>query len=142
MTEVAHLGDRSSIPAAWIPVISALLIASGCADASDEATGADAAGADPDGVDLAAGEQTYMDFCGSCHGRDFEGSSQGPSQLDPHFAPEITGDDDYRRAITEGAPREYFDFTAMPAIGSLDDDEIDDVIAYIRSIQEERGFQD
>ncbi|MCP4434126.1 MAG: cytochrome c [Actinomycetia bacterium] len=94
----------------------------------------------PDEPDLAAGEQTYMDFCGSCHGRDFEGSSQGPSQLDEHFAPGETTDAEFRQAIENGAPREYYDFTPMPAIGSLDDQEVTNVIAYIRSVQQERGF--
>ena len=58
------------------------------------------------------------------------------------FATDVTTDEDYRNAITQGAPQENYDFTAMPAIGSLDETEIENVIAYIRSVQEERGFND
>ena len=94
------------------------------------------------GTELAVGEQTYRDFCGSCHGRDFEGSSNGPSHLDAVYAPEYTTDDDFRTAITQGAPEANYDFGRMPAIASLDDQEITDVIAYIRRVQDERGFND
>lgn len=106
------------------------------------ACGSESQSASTDSVDLAAGEQTYMDFCGSCHGRDFEGSAAGPSQLDALFAPDITTDDDYRVAITDGAPEENYDFTPMPAIASLDEDDIANVTAYVRSVQQERGFND
>lgn len=92
--------------------------------------------------DLTAGEQTYRDFCGSCHGRDLEGSSNGPSHLDAVYAPDSTTDEDFRTAITEGAPEANYDFGAMPAIGSLEDQEVEDVIAYIREVQDERGLND
>ncbi|MGI9578311.1 MAG: c-type cytochrome [Microthrixaceae bacterium] len=105
-------------------------------------TGSGSETVDKNEADLVAGEQTYMDFCGSCHGRDFDGSAAGPSQLDAVFAPDVTTDEDFRTAITEGAPERNYDFTAMPAIGSLDDAEIENVIAYIRSVQQERGFND
>ena len=90
-------------------------------------------------ADIAAGEQVYADRCAACHGRDFQGSAQAPSHLDPYFAPDNTSDDDYRNAIRNGAETSEFDFGAMPAL-NLDDQQITDVIAYIRSIQEERGF--
>ena len=122
-------------------LVCALALTSGACGDSDEGTAA-GDGSAAGGTDLVAGEQTYMDFCGSCHGRDFEGSAAGPSQLDPVFAADVTTDEDFRRAITEGAPKENYDFTAMPAIGSLDDTEIENVIAYVRSVQEERGFND
>jgi mono/diheme cytochrome c family protein len=99
-------------------------------------------GAAGGGSELAVGEQTYRDFCGSCHGRDFEGSSNGPSHLDAVYAPESTTDEDFRAAITQGAPEANYDLGSMPAIASLDDREIADVIAYIRSVQDERGFND
>lgn len=120
-------------------LVVAALFAPACGGGTEKGGGA--AGS-ANAVDLAAGEQSYMDFCGSCHGRNFEGSAAGPSQLDPHFAPETTSDDAFRAAITNGAPEEHFDFTPMPAIGSLDDSEIDNVIAYVRGVQEERGFND
>ena len=54
----------------------------------------------------------------------------------------IDSDEAYRTAIREGAPKEFYDFTPMPAIGSLDEQQIADVIAYVRSVQDERGFND
>lgn len=128
-----------SLAAAALAIGLAPLAACGDDSGSAGTSGDETAGSE---VDLAAGEQTYMDFCGSCHGRDFEGSAAGPSHLDAVFAPDVTTDEDYRNAITQGAPQKNYDFTAMPAIGSLDDAEIENVIAYIRSVQEERGFND
>ena len=136
----SRLSGQPGVAAAAVSLLVLLLGGLGLA-ACGESDPSRTAGT-PDEPDLAAGEQTYMDFCGSCHGRDFEGSSQGPSQLDVQFAPERTSDEEFREAIRNGAPKEFYDFTAMPAIGSLDDQEIANVIAYVRSVQEERGFND
>ncbi|MCO5317390.1 MAG: cytochrome c [Microthrixaceae bacterium] len=120
------------------PAIAAVaLLAAGCGDGGTEDSAGTAEPGDP-----AAGQQLYADYCGACHGRDFEGSIQGPSHLDEHFAPGTTSDEDYRRAIRNGTDGSAFDFGRMPAITSLDDQQVEDVIAYIRSVQEERGFDD
>ncbi|MFV0318198.1 MAG: c-type cytochrome [Microthrixaceae bacterium] len=91
--------------------------------------------------DATRGEQVYADRCAACHGRDFQGSAQAPSHLDPHFRPEVTSDEDYRNAIKEGADDPDLDYTRMPGL-NLNDQEIADVIAYIRSVQDERGFNE
>jgi mono/diheme cytochrome c family protein len=130
---------RPGLLLAAATITAAFCALAGCGGDSDS----DSASVSGDGgIDLEAGERTYMDFCGSCHGRDFEGSAAGPSQLDAVFAAEATTDEDYRNAITRGAPQENYDFTAMPPIGSLDDAEVENVIAFIRSVQDERGFND
>jgi mono/diheme cytochrome c family protein len=105
----------------------------GCGPDRGEVTGTSA----PNATD---GEQVYSDYCAACHGADFEGTTQGPSHLDPAFDPELTTDADYEAAIREGAETEDFEFVRMPPIRSLDDQQIADVIAYIRRVQEERGF--
>jgi mono/diheme cytochrome c family protein len=128
---------RTPTAIAVLTLTATTILGVGCGQSDSDAT------ASPAGeVDLVAGEQTYMDFCGSCHGRDFEGSSQGPSQLDAVFAPEVMSDDDYRAAIGDGAPEKYYDTGPMPAIGSLDDQETQNVIAYVRQVQEDRGMND
>lgn len=108
-----------------------------CGNSGDDNSAASVAVGDP-----AAGEQTYTDFCGACHGRDFEGSVQGPSHLDAVYDPATTTDADFRDAIRNGAERTNYDSGNMPPIRSLDDQQIADVIAYVRSVQEERGFND
>ena len=119
---------------AVLGIAAAALLAGACG-------GSDESASDTTGPpDIDEGEQVYADRCAACHGRDFEGSAQAPSQLDPHFAPEVTSDEDYRRAISEGADVAELDYTAMPAL-NLGEQQITDVIAYIRSVQEERGFQ-
>lgn len=116
--------------------VSVILWAAACANSDDNSAASTAVG------DPAAGEQTYGDFCGACHGRDFEGSVQGPSQLDAVFEPATTTDADFRSAIRNGVEETNYDYGNMPPIRSLDDQRIADVIAYVRSVQEERGFND
>lgn len=98
-------------------------------------------GSDSAGPDLANGRQLYRDYCGSCHGRDFEGTELGPSQLDEAYRPENTSDEAFRTAIQKGAAKRRYNFaTGMPPIPSLSDTDITDITAYVRSVQKERGF--
>lgn len=117
--------------------VAVALSAPACSSTDDGGSPAPTEAGDP-----AAGEQVYGDYCGACHGRDFEGSIQGPSHLDAKYDPATTTDEDYRNAIRNGAEESTYDFGRMPAIRSLDDQQIEDVIAYIRSVQEERGFNE
>lgn len=131
------LRSRISTPAIALVTTVALAAATGSCSPDDGDRASPAADIEGDPV---AGEQVYDDYCGACHGRDFEGSVQGPSQLDAHFDPSKTTDADYRDAIRNGTPESAYDFGDMPAIRSLDDRQIADVIAYIRSVQAERGI--
>lgn len=112
-------------------------MAAACGNSDGENTAVPVAVGDP-----AAGEQIYADFCGACHGRDFEGSVQGPSHLDAVYDPIVTTDAEFRDAIRNGAKMKNYDFGNMPPIRSLDDQQVADVIAYVRSVQEERGFNE
>ncbi len=126
----------TKVPALLLAAIALTLVVASCGG-----TGSDSASATPIGPgDATAGKQVYGDYCAACHGRDFEGSVQGPSHLDAHFEPATTTDQDYRNAIHDGVEESTYDFGNMPAIRSLDDQQVADVIAYIRSVQEERGF--
>ena len=69
-------------------------------------------------------------------------AARDPPNWTPCYAPERTTDDDYRSAISDGAPEKHYDSGPMPAIGSLDDQETANVIAYVRQVQEERGLND
>lgn len=123
-------------PAALLVPLVLLAAACGSSDDYDNSAASTVPG------DPAAGAQTYTDFCGACHGRDFEGSVQGPSHLDAVYDPATTTDTDFRNAIRNGATETNYDSGDMPPIRSLDDQQIADVIAYVRSVQEERGFNE
>ncbi|MDH3302817.1 MAG: cytochrome c [Acidimicrobiia bacterium] len=79
--------------------------------------------------------------CASCHGADLRGTDKGPSQLSIVYEPNHHPDDAYRSAIANGAPQHHWTFGNMPPIGGLDSEEVEAVIAFIRSEQERQGFE-
>jgi mono/diheme cytochrome c family protein len=110
-------------------------VASACGGDGDAATG------EADG-DTAVGEALYAENCASCHGADLSGTNRGPSHLSKVYEPGHHSDESFRSAILNGSPQHHWNFGPMPAIGGLDDAEIEAIIAYVRQQQTERGFND
>lgn len=69
-----------------------------------------------------------------------QGTDKGPSHLSIVYEPNHHGDDAFRSAILNGAKQHHWNFGDMAAITGLGNDEIDDIIAYVRSEQERQGF--
>ncbi len=116
-------------------LVAALVVAiAACGgDASTEPPASQASSGD--------GASVYQAQCASCHGVDLTGTDTGPSQLSVVYEPNHHGDDSYRSAIANGAPQHHWDFGDMPAIEGLTDDDVEAVIAYIRSEQRRLGFE-
>lgn len=87
------------------------------------------------------GAEVYASSCASCHGTDLRGTDKGPSQLSIVYEPNHHGDDSYRSAIANGAPQHHWSFGDMTPVEDLTDDDVEAVIAYIRSEQQRRGFE-
>ena len=87
------------------------------------------------------GAEVYASSCASCHGADLRGTEKGPSQLSIVYEPNHHGDDSYRSAIANGAPQHHWPFGDMPRVEGLSDDDVEAVIAYIRSEQQRQGFE-
>ncbi len=95
-------------------------------------------------VPLAAeadGATIYQARCASCHGEDLRGTDKGPTQLSIVYEPNHHGDESYRSAIRNGAPQHHWSFGNMPAVEDITDDQIEQVITYIRTQQQELGFE-
>ena len=95
-------------------------------------------------VPLAAdadGASVYQARCASCHGEDLRGTDKGPSQLSIVYEPNHHGDESYRSAIRNGAAQHHWGFGNMPAVEDITDDQIERVITYIRTQQQELGFE-
>ncbi|MEP1124670.1 MAG: cytochrome c [Ilumatobacter sp.] len=88
-----------------------------------------------------SGAELYQSNCASCHGDDLRGTDKGPSHLSIVYEPNHHGDDAFRSAIANGAQQHHWSFGDMAAIPGLDDSEVDDIIAYIRSEQTLQGFE-
>lgn len=95
----------------------------------------------PERSDSGAGVDLYQSNCASCHGADLRGTDKGPSHLSIVYEPNHHGDDSFRSAILNGAQQHHWNFGDMAAVPGLDDEEIDDIIDFIRSEQERQGFE-
>jgi mono/diheme cytochrome c family protein len=107
--------------------------------------GAEDAGGDAQGPGLsteARGAQLYVANCAVCHGSELEGTEAGPPLLSRIYEPGHHPDESFRAAITRGVVPHHWDFGAMPPVPGLDDQEIDAIIAYVRSVQHREGFID
>lgn len=122
--------DHRAAPAFVVGLVFAVAVA--CAG-GDEAR---------DGVDLARGEQVFAANCAACHGERGTGTTSGPPLVHEIYEPGHHPDQSFVRAIREGVPAHHWDFGPMPAISGLNDQEIEDVIAYVRELQREAGIID
>jgi mono/diheme cytochrome c family protein len=117
-----------------LAALAALILVGGCASATSEAPSAG-------GVDLASGEALYQATCAECHGADLRGTDRGPSHLSIVYEPSHHSDAAFLLAVRNGVRAHHFDYGDMPAIPGLSDEEVADITAYIRSVQEREGFE-
>lgn len=104
-----------------------------------------ACGDDPDpvatpeiGLDGAA---LYAANCAACHGADLRGTGQGPSLLSIVYEPNHHSDAGFRAAIRNGAARHHWNFGDMPPVEDLAEDEVEALIAFVRTEQADQGFE-
>ncbi|MDX1435336.1 MAG: c-type cytochrome [Anaerolineales bacterium] len=91
------------------------------------------------GTSLEAGQQLFVDNCAACHGEFGEGGPN-PARPDDIIAPISTAEylttrDDFtlRSIISQGQPNFGMSPFGSPFGGPLDDDEVDAIVAYMRS---------
>lgn len=89
----------------------------------------------------ADGRTVFAARCASCHGEDLRGSDEGPSQLSIVYEPNHHSDATYRAAIRNGVGQHHWNFGDMPPVEDITDEQIERVIAYIRSEQQRLGFE-
>jgi hypothetical protein len=56
------------------------------------------------------------------------------------YEPGHHSDDAFRTAIANGSPAHHWDFGDMPAVPGLSAAEVDGIIAYVRQVQQEQGY--
>ena len=107
------------------------------------------AGELPGRLEVQGGKAIYQAACAACHGTHGEGTPQAQAGFDkpesfPHFnkceetTPEFARD--YKASIRDGGPARGFS-TIMPSFNEvLSSQEMDEVIAYLRSLCKEHGW--
>lgn len=92
------------------------------------------------GGDPSAGAAAYARHCAGCHGPEGEGAVAGPPLVDEIYAPGHHADEAFLLAVRSGVRAHHWRFGPMPAMPGVTDEEVADIIAYVRGLQEAAGL--
>jgi mono/diheme cytochrome c family protein len=87
-----------------------------------------------------AGESLYNAHCARCHGLSAVGTDQGPSLLSAVYAPNHHSHGSFLLAVKQGVPAHHWQFGNMPPMPEVTQDEVTDIILYVRWLQERAGI--
>lgn len=97
----------------------------------------------PDDLSDAAaeGEAAFTNYCAGCHGTNAAGQ-QGvaPPLIHIIYEPNHHGDAAFFRAAKLGVPAHHWRFGDMPPVDGISDDEIGQIVAYVRALQSANGI--
>ena len=130
----------------WVFPLALLLIV-GCDDSAEEdnsqqtdttSAGSEGTEAASAGPDLEAGAAAYAQYCSLCHGDEGEGykADQANALNHPEFLATAT-DAFIRHAIVRGRPGTTMSAWHQDAGGPLDDKGVDDLVAFIRTWEQQ-----
>lgn len=104
--------------------------------------GEDPAGAivDRDPATIAAGAELFAATCATCHGTGLRGTETGPPLLHPYYAPNHHADEAFQRAVLVGVQAHHWGFGDMPAQAGLTREDVEKIIAFVRTEQEAAGI--
>ena len=128
--------SKTTFAALAIALVMALS-AAGCASGDGANGGESVAVAEPDADNGAA---LFAASCALCHGESGVGTQTGPPLVHRIYEPGHHSDDSFRNAMKNGVASHHWNFGNMPARPELSDGDIEDIIAYVRSIQREAGI--
>ena len=91
--------------------------------------------------DPVAGGVVFEEACAACHGTEGTGTDVGPPLLHQYYRPGHHPDAAIALAVRNGVQPHHWNFGTMPPQPLLTDQDILDVTAYIRRIQEAAGIR-
>ena len=89
-----------------------------------------------------AGRAVFSANCALCHGEDAAGTGLGPPLVHRIYEPGHHPDASIRLAALSGVQQHHWTFGDMPAVAGVSNDEIEQVICYVRELQRADGIFD
>ncbi|WP_417516328.1 c-type cytochrome [Minwuia sp.] len=88
-----------------------------------------------------AGQETFTAKCQMCHGANASGGPGGPPLVHIIYEPSHHGDGAFLAAIRAGVRQHHWRFGNMPPVPGVTDEQIPQIIAYIRELQRANGIE-
>ena len=88
----------------------------------------------------AAGETLFSKNCSTCHGENATGTDNGPPLIHKYYEPNHHGDAAFYVAVTRGVRAHHWSYGNMPPVEGLNEDQIGQIVAYVREVQRANGI--
>ena len=142
-------GKRPSVViyAAAAAVLTLLAVVAGCTGGGNEppaptaTPAASAAAPAPPTAVSVNGRTLFIQSCSTCHGVDLKGTDRGPPFLNRVYGPGHHADASFRLAVQRGVISHHWRFGNMPKIEGLTDDQVEEIIKFVRAQQALAGIQ-
>ena len=119
-------------PYLWlVAVVAASLMVAACS--GETATGGESAS----GASSVSqqGEALFNRTCSVCHGAGATGTQAGPPLVHELYHPGHHPDISFRNAVKDGVISHHWEFGHMPAQPGVSDEDIENIICYVRELQ-------
>ena len=88
----------------------------------------------------AAGKLAFDATCAVCHGQNASGTGQGPPLVHDIYNPGHHSDLSFSFAVRRGVRQHHWHFGNMPPLPHVSDAQIDQIVRYVRELQQANGI--
>lgn len=96
--------------------------------------------APPLSLTASAGKLAFDANCAMCHGNDAGGTDKGPPFVHDIYNPGHHSDASFRYAVRQGVQQHHWHFGNMPALPQVTDQQIAEIVTYVRELQQANGI--
>ena len=124
-----------------VAVLACLFLPSGCGGSKPEATAVAVPPAGNVPAEHQKGEAVFNRFCMPCHGKAAAGTDRGPTFISRIYEPSHHGDPVFLLAPRMGVRAHHWPFGDMPKIEGVTDEDLKEIVGYVRWLQRQAGIQ-